>query len=265
MKGYLYLWRKLGDSALWLSEPFTRGQALADLLMLASHKDNYFRVRGVRVDVKRGQLAWSQLRLAERWKWSRGKVRRFLKELESKKESKIVQQNNKVTTLITIINYDYHQNGGTTDGHQTDIKRTSNGTHTINVKNVNKKDIAFPDWINKPLWKEFKKYRTMIKSPLTPHAEKLCLADLVKLVDNGENQTAVINQTIKSGKWKSFYPDKSPKVGSVKKVVKPLACPECGCDWSNVQRGSPCPQCHGIIPIRDVSQLLQNIGGTNGS
>ena len=67
--------------------------------------------------------------------------------------------------------------------------------------------VIFPDWIDKNLWSEFKKYRLEIKSPLTDHAEKLCLSDLVKLVDKGENQKAVINQTIKSGKWKTFYPE----------------------------------------------------------
>ena len=138
MKGYISLWRKLGTSSIWLSEPFTRGQAWVDMLMLASHEDGFFRVRGVRVDVKRGQLAWSQVSLATRWKWSRGKVRRFLSELESKKEQKIVQQNDNATSLITIINYDYHQSGGTTsstaNGQQTDSKRYTYN----NVNNVNK-------------------------------------------------------------------------------------------------------------------------------
>jgi hypothetical protein len=138
LKGYLYLWRKLADSPLWLSEPFTRGQAWVDMLILANHKDGFIRVRGVRVAIKRGQLAWSQLSLASRWKWSRGKCRRFLSELESEKELKIVQQNSKVTSLITILNYTYHQSGGTTgsttNGQQTDNKRYTNK----NGKNGNK-------------------------------------------------------------------------------------------------------------------------------
>ena len=99
--------RSLLNSDRWLSETFTRGQAWVDLFGLAQHPHGYFRVRGIRVDVKRGQLAHSQLTLATRWKWSRNKVRRYLKELENNKD--IVQQNNEVTTVITILRYGFWQ------------------------------------------------------------------------------------------------------------------------------------------------------------
>lgn len=138
MRGYLYLWRKLATSPLWLSEPFTRGQAWVDMLILANHTDGYIRVRGIRIDIKRGQLAWSHISLAKRWRWSRGKVRRFLSELESEKEAKIVQQNSKVTSLITIISYDIHQVPVQQAVQQTDNRRTTDGTQTINVNNVKK-------------------------------------------------------------------------------------------------------------------------------
>lgn len=70
------------------------------------------------------------------------------------------------------------------------------------------KEAALPDWVDAILWGEFRKHRKLIKSPLTEHAEKLCLDDLKKLVDEGYNQSDVINNTIKSGKWKSFFPPK---------------------------------------------------------
>lgn len=75
-----------------------------------------------------------------------------------------------------------------------------------------KKHIDYPDWLNQKLWKEFKKYRTQIKAPLTPHAEKLCIADLKTQIDEGYKQEDIINQTIMSGKWKSFYPVKNKKI-----------------------------------------------------
>lgn len=128
------MWRKISENDLWLSEKFTRGQAWVDLIMLANHKPGILRKRGIRVDIERGQLGWSEVRLAERWKWSRGKVRRFLSELASGKEPFIVQQKSKITTLITIINYSTYQSDdttssttdSTTNGHQTDIKQYSN-------------------------------------------------------------------------------------------------------------------------------------------
>ena len=138
-RGYIKLWRRLSDSNLWLQEKFTRGQAWIDLIMLANHKLGYIRIRGIKVEIDRGQLAYSELTLAERWKWSRGKVRRFLKELEANPVQQIVQQKNNLTSLITIINYDQYQNMVQQTGHQTvqqtDTKRYTN-KNDKNVKNI---------------------------------------------------------------------------------------------------------------------------------
>jgi hypothetical protein len=137
MNGYFTIYRKLGESELWLSEKFTRGQAWVDLIMLASHKENTFQIRGIKVKVNRGQLAWSEVSLAKRWRWSRGRVRRFLNGLEN--EQRIVQQKNKVTSLITLINYDRYQLGGTSDGTS---GGTTDGTQTRNIKNIRDRGAA---------------------------------------------------------------------------------------------------------------------------
>ena len=138
MDGWIAFYRKLQESDIWLSEKFTRGQAWVDMIGLANHKDGSFRVRGNRVEVKRGQLAYSEISLANRWKWSRGKVRRFLAEIESEMEQKIVQQKTNLTSLITILNYDKYQfNGtpsGTTDGQQT-VQQTDSRRYTNNNDN----------------------------------------------------------------------------------------------------------------------------------
>lgn len=131
MQGWVKFHRKLLDSDLWLSEPFTKGQAWVDLFSIANHKDGFIRVRGNKIDVKRGQVGWSQLKLSERWKWSRGKVRRFLNELETVQQ--IVQQKSRITTLINIVNYESYQSHDTTDGQQT-VQQTDNKQYT------NKKD-----------------------------------------------------------------------------------------------------------------------------
>ncbi|KKK91934.1 hypothetical protein LCGC14_2707960 [marine sediment metagenome] len=137
---YFYVNRELLNSRRWLSEKFTRGQAWLDLFGLAQHKKSYFRIRGIRVDVERGQLAYSQLTLSKRWRWSRDRTRRFLKELE--KHGDIIQQNSTVTTIITIKKYNKWQGdkttndttSKTTEKHQKNIKR-----YTYNkVKKVKK-------------------------------------------------------------------------------------------------------------------------------
>jgi hypothetical protein len=124
--GYIKLYRSLADNPLWTREPFTRGQAWADLLMLANYKPGHLRVRGNRVDLGRGQVGWSSERLALRWKWSRGKVNRFLKELENDRQ--IVQQKSSVSTVMTITNYERYQQNGQKTVQQTDTRRTPDGT-----------------------------------------------------------------------------------------------------------------------------------------
>ena len=142
--------RKLLTSDLWLSEPFTRGQAWVDLIGLANHRDGFYRSRGVKVEVKRGQCGWSEMSLAKRWRWSRGKVRRFLNELKSVQQ--IEQQTTNVTSLISIINYDEYQFNSTTDGtanghqtvQQTDTKRYTNNNDNNDKNEKNSKGIDIP-------------------------------------------------------------------------------------------------------------------------
>ena len=140
-RGYIKLWRKLKDNPLWLSERFTKGQAWIDLLMLANHKKNMIDIRGIMVEIDSGQILAGGEFLSVRWKWSRGKVSRFLTYLESKTVQQIVQQKSNVCTVISITNWhDYQGNGtadGATDGQQTGSKRTADG-HTKECTNTTK-------------------------------------------------------------------------------------------------------------------------------
>lgn len=97
--------RKLLESELWLSEPFTKGQAWVDLIGRASYEDGDL--------TKRGQLLISERDLAKRWKWTRGRVRWFLQGLE--KNGMIARTSQRTTsqptqgTTLTIENYDKYQ------------------------------------------------------------------------------------------------------------------------------------------------------------
>ena len=158
-RGYIKLYRAIQQNPLWLSETFTDSQAWIDLLMLANFKDNFINVRGIRFPVSRGMVGWSEIKLAVRWRWSRGKVRRFFNFLIHQNMIEIVQQNKYLTTLIKIINYDIYQGndtveltendtaGGTADGQQTD------------TKNKDKKD------------KKVKKKKTYTQSDVSNHKE----------------------------------------------------------------------------------------------
>lgn len=141
-QGWIALHRKTLDNPLWETEPFTRGQAWIDLLLLANHKEGKIIVRDNVITVERGQVGWSQKRLATRWKWSRTKVRNFLKYLEN--EQQIIQHKNYVSSLITIVNYNKYQSKGQQTGQQENSKKTARrqqedtNNNNNNVNNVNK-------------------------------------------------------------------------------------------------------------------------------
>lgn len=120
--------------------------AWIDLLLLANHKPRCFDVRGNEVRVNRGEVGWAKESLAKRWRWSRGKVERFIKTLEMKQQ--IEQRKTPSINIIVLKNYELYQpndtTNKTTDGHQTDIRQYTNN-NVKNVKNdkyrgVNKKE-----------------------------------------------------------------------------------------------------------------------------
>lgn len=127
MNGWFKIERRLLDSDLWLSETFTKGQAWIDLIGITNYRAGYVRVRGIRVDVDRGFVGWSENKLASRWHWSKGKVRRFLSELE--KDERIVIQKSNVLGLINLTNYNSIQKNSNTDGN-TDEPQTVIQTDT---------------------------------------------------------------------------------------------------------------------------------------
>ena len=97
-------------------------------------------LRGVKIDVKRGQLGRSIVELSDRWSWSRNKVTKFLNDLE--KEQQIKQQKTNITMIITVLNYDLYQNEepkGQQIEQQKGSKRAAKGQQKDIYKN-DKKD-----------------------------------------------------------------------------------------------------------------------------
>jgi hypothetical protein len=115
--GWIKLHRQIEDNELWFLEPFTRGQAWVDLLLLANHDPKAFHIRGNRVEVQRGQVARAATTFAERWKWSKGKVLSFFEYLE--KCGMIDRRISHVIAVITIRNYEEYQHTEPQDEPQT--------------------------------------------------------------------------------------------------------------------------------------------------
>ena len=214
-RGYIKLWRKICDSPFWKEKrTFSRAEAWIDMLMLANHKKGHIRKRGIRVEVDRGELAWSEVELSLRWKWSRGKVRRFLAELSSNSVQQIEpiteQQNKNVTSRYRILNYHQYQGNDTAndtandteDGQQTDSKRYRN-KNVKNEKNVKNNIIEQYSWLDVALWEDFRKHRKKLRSPLTERAEKIILDKLDKL-NSGADRNQYIAKSIERG-WKGVF------------------------------------------------------------
>lgn len=103
-KGFVMIDRALLDHWVWTAEPFSKGQAWVDLILMANHKKNKVLISGKLIEVDRGSKITSTRSLAERWKWNRRTVNRFLKLLQD--DGMIVYE--KCTTqytAITIVNY----------------------------------------------------------------------------------------------------------------------------------------------------------------
>ena len=128
MEGRVKLHRSSVENELYFSETFNKRHAWQDLVLNANHKDNTIFIRWNEINIKRGQIWWSEITMSKRWAWSRDKVRRFLKWLETRQQ--IEQQKSKVTTTITIVNYNKYQlndtTDKTTDRQQTDSRQDTN-------------------------------------------------------------------------------------------------------------------------------------------
>ncbi len=136
-KGFILLPRSLQSSPFYAAKPYCKMMALVDLIFSANYQKSHYHHNGVLIEVKAGQLSIGQETLAGKWGWSRGKVIRFLNELETVQE--IVQDKTGVTTLITMLNYSHYKMGSTTNGTGGSTKDgTMGGTLTNKYNKVNK-------------------------------------------------------------------------------------------------------------------------------
>lgn len=130
--------RKFLDDPMWLSEPFTKGQAWLDLIGRASYEDNEL--------TKRGELIVSERGLAARWKWSESKVRRFLLKLEAdgmiKRSSNRSSNRSTWGSTISVEKYEVYQNGRSTN--RSTYRSTERRLYN-NINNINNISLYMPD------------------------------------------------------------------------------------------------------------------------
>lgn len=116
--GWIKLHRQITDNVLWLdAEPFDRRSAWIDLLLMVNHEERQIMVNGQIRTVERGQTLTSEVKLADRWHWSRDRVRRYLSAIET---AKMVSVNRtSYGTWINVENYTFFQ--GQATGNKTGV------------------------------------------------------------------------------------------------------------------------------------------------
>ena len=144
--GWIKLHRQIRDSALWHSEPFSKAQAWIDLLLCMNHENNKIFFENKLIEIKRGQHITSYRKLSVEWKWSIGKVKRFIECLQS--DNMINVEHFKNGTLLTVVNYEVYQGMRNTNGTpidtpidtQTEHQRNTDGTLIDTQTETNKND-----------------------------------------------------------------------------------------------------------------------------
>lgn len=143
-KGFIKLDRNIFEH--WIFQDAEKFRAFVDLIQLARWKDEKLLIGNDLMTIPRGSYYTSELKLAEKWGWSRNKTRDYLKLLES--EHMITKKGTTKGTMLTIENYRLYQDEGTTKStsnqQQKNIKKTLEGTskkHQKNIKRYTKEEI----------------------------------------------------------------------------------------------------------------------------
>lgn len=161
MQGWISVHRKIQSHWLWEDKPFSKGQAWIDILLLANHEDKKTLMDGQLIEVKRGECITSEPKLAERWGWSRTKVRNFLEMLEQDEMIKNIKEGRKRTRL-KVLHYNEYQDSEnkrktteeqeknkpeTTEEQVKDINNNDNNGNNVNKEYMRKIEL-FNQWWN---------------------------------------------------------------------------------------------------------------------
>lgn len=103
-RGVFAVARAVFDHPIFAPEPYTEREAWMWMVGAALWKPKQVRAGRRMAMLQRGQLMYAERFLAEKWRWSKSSVRRFLIRLQS--ESMATLDVNRDATLITICNYE---------------------------------------------------------------------------------------------------------------------------------------------------------------
>ena len=156
MKNYYIVQRKVVTDPLYYLEPFTKWQAFHDMFRMANWDTGEIKDGQEIIKLKRGEFCHTENHLAAKWKWSRGKIRRFLKWCEKDNRitvRKTVQISGHPRIVVFVVNYNKHQlplkdsstsnrtSNGTPNGTETNNNNTNNNLNNNNDEKIYEKII----------------------------------------------------------------------------------------------------------------------------
>lgn len=68
--------------------------------------------------------------------------------------------------------------------------------------------VVLPEWLPESTWNDWVAHREGISLPLSQRAAELCIRHLAKMMAAGQDPVAVIEQSVRNGKWSDLYPVK---------------------------------------------------------
>lgn len=138
-KGFIKLDRNIFEH--WIFQDAEKFRAFVDLIQLARWKDEKLLIGNDIVTVHRGSYYTSELKLSERWSWSRKRTRDFLKLLEN--EKMITKKGTSKGTMLTIENYRLYQDEGPTISTSKEQRRANEGTTKDTTKGQQKNSAGY--------------------------------------------------------------------------------------------------------------------------
>lgn len=132
-RGFIAIDRGIFEHPFFAREPFTEREAWVWMIAEAAWRPCQVRIGRTKIDLDRGQLAFSTRFVAIRWRWSESRVRRFLKRIgpETNRRTGDALASTLATrdaTVVTICNYEKWQSLRRTGDAQTDAPPDAKAT-----------------------------------------------------------------------------------------------------------------------------------------
>lgn len=211
-RGFIAIDRGLFDHPTFAPEPFTEREAWVWLIAEAAWKPCKVRIGRFPFDLERGQAVFAMRFLAQRWRWSEPRVRRFIARLTG--DALVCVFATRGATVITICNYDKYQDLRRTGDAQIDAqpeqKSTQRRTNNQEPKEVSslRSDTArdtprseLAKVVDDDRAKAVVEHRQRLRKPLTARAAQLLAGKLAK----ADSPNSAADLMIERG-WLSFEP-----------------------------------------------------------